>query len=170
MVIDSEMGDRHATPPSHESPNVAIPRLWINDAQPDISPLYHKTVFNMPYISTEALVGGAILVALALGYQYIPLPSSAASGTSSGSSKKKNKNKKKSGKGSAGVEGQNGNAEPVKQEDEGKPRRVNGSAETSSSKAGDTAANAQTPSAAPTKPKTLAQKLAPQPRKSKVDE
>jgi hypothetical protein len=124
----------------------------------------------MPYISTEALVGGAILVALALGYQYIPLPSSAASGTSSGSSKKKNKNKKKSGKGSAGGEGQNGNVEPVKQQDEGKSKKPNGSAETNPSKAGDTTANGQTPSAAPTKPKTLAQKLAPQPRKSKVDE
>jgi len=124
----------------------------------------------MPYISTEALVGGAILVVLALGYQYVPLPSSAASGTGSGSSKKKNKNKKKSGKGNAGGEGQNGNVEPVRQQDEGKSKKTTGSAETPPSKAGGTAAKGQTPSAAPTKPKTLAQKLAPQPRKSKVDE
>jgi hypothetical protein len=163
-------GDRHATPPSQELPKVAIPILWNNDAQLDISPLYHKTVFNMPYISTEALVGGAILVALALGYQYIPLPSSAASGTSSGSSKKKNKNKKKSGKGSAGGEGQNGTVEPVKQQDEGKAKTINRSVDKPIPKPEDSAVNGQTPSAAPTKPKTLAQKLAPQPRKSKVDE
>jgi hypothetical protein len=124
----------------------------------------------MPYISTEALVGGAILVALALGYQYIPLPSSATPGTSSGSSKKKNKNKKKSGKGSAGHEGQNGNVEPLKQQDEGKGKTANGSVDKPISTPGDTAVNGRTPSIAPTKPKTLAQKLAPQPRKSKVDE
>jgi len=134
------------------------------------SPHSITRLFIMPYISTEALVGGAILVALALGYQYIPLPSSVASETSSGSAKKKNKNKKKSGKGNAGGEGQNGNVEPVKQQDEGKSKKSNGSSETAPSKAGDTAANGQIPSAAPTKPKTLAQKLAPQPRKSKVDE
>ena len=115
-------------------------------------------------------MGGAILVALALGYQYIPLPSSAASATSSGSSKKKNKNKKKSGKGNAGGEGQNGNVEPVRQQDEGKSKKSNGFAESPSLKAGDTAVNGQAPSSVPTKPKTLAQKLAPQPRKSKVDE
>jgi len=124
----------------------------------------------MPYISTEALVGGAILVALALGYQYIPLPSSAASETSSGSSKKKNKNKKKSGKGSTGGEGQNGIVEAAKQQDEGKGKTTNGSVDKPTPKTGDSAANGQTASAAPTKPKTLAQKLAPQPRKSKVDE
>jgi len=48
--IDSEMGDRHATPPSQESPNVAIPILWNNDAQLDISPLYHKTIQHAIHI------------------------------------------------------------------------------------------------------------------------
>lgn len=124
----------------------------------------------MPYISTEALVGGAILVALALGYQYIPLSSSSASGSSSGSSKKKNKNKKKSGKASAGQEGQSENVGIIKQNDGGKGNPVNGSLDSSHAKAGNDLANAQKPTVPPTKPKTLAQKLAPQPRKSKVDE
>lgn len=124
----------------------------------------------MPYISTEALVGGAILVALALGYQYIPLPSSSASGTSSGSSKKKNKNKKKSGKGSVGQEGQREDAEPLKQQEGGKSKMGNGSIDKPSMKGTDDTANGQTPPASSSKPKTLAQKLAPQPRKTKVDE
>ena len=169
-VIVSEMRDRHATPLSQESPKVAILKLWNNDDKLT-SPHSITRLFNMPYISTEALVGGAILVALALGYQYIPLPSSAASATSSGSSKKKNKNKKKSGKGSAAGEGQNGNLEPVnKQQDEGKAEIANRSGDKPISTAGDAPATGQTPAVVATKPKTLAQKLAPQPRKSKVDE
>jgi hypothetical protein len=126
----------------------------------------------MPYISTEALVGGVILVALALGYQYIPLPSSAASGTTGGSSKKKNKNKKKSGKGTAGQDGPSDRVEQVKQNVTGGSKEANGSSDAFKTKAHEVVANGQTSTAtaAPTKPKTLAQKLAPQPRKSKVDE
>jgi hypothetical protein len=124
----------------------------------------------MPYISTEALVGGVILVALALGYQYIPLPSSVASGTTGGSSKKKNKNKKKSGKGNAGQDGPSNPVEQVKEGLKGNGREADGSPHAPQAKADQVAEKAQTSTAAPQKPKTLAQKLAPQPRKSKVDE
>ena len=124
----------------------------------------------MPYISTEALVGGAILVGLALGYQYIPLTSSVASGTSSGSSKKKNKNKKKSGKGSSGQEGLSDNVESIRQETLGKGKGAHGSLEQPGAKVNGDVNKGQASSAPSSKPKTLAQKLAPQPRKTKVDE
>ena len=49
----------------------------------------------MPYISTEALVGAALLVVLAFGYQYIP---KAGSEDTAGSARKKQRKKpKKSG-------------------------------------------------------------------------
>jgi len=125
----------------------------------------------MPYISTEALVGGALVIALALGYQYIPLPSTSAAGTGSTSSKKKNKNKKKSSKGAGSGQEEQSNTKPVESAhgqtsklsatngDIAKPAAKDGAAESSTATAPQK-----------TKPKTLAQKIAPQPRKSKVDE
>jgi hypothetical protein len=113
----------------------------------------------MPYISTEALVGAALVVGLALGYQYIPLPSSLASAGGGGSSKSKKKNKKKSSKAS------NPGATVTDGSRHDGPTPVD-----SGLKAGGKVEEAKADPAIAQKPKTLAQKLAPQPRKTKVDE
>lgn len=114
---------------------------------------------DMPYISTEALVGAALVVGLALGYQYIPLPSSLASAGGGGSSKSKKKNKKKSSKSS------NPSATVTDGSRQDGPTSVD-----SGLKAGGNEQEAKVDPPIAQKPKTLAQKLAPQPRKTKVDE
>lgn len=117
----------------------------------------------MPYISTEALVGAALLVVVALGYQYIPVGGSGGSSTTSKSSKKKNKKKSKGAGdavGSNGSTGGNGHSSE-------KAGAANETDKSSTSN-GPTATQVQAQQA--TKPKTLAQKIAPQPRKTKVDE
>jgi hypothetical protein len=114
---------------------------------------------DMPYISTEALVGAALVVGLALGYQYIPLPSSLASSGGASSSKSKKKNKKKSSKAS------NPSATVTDGSRQDSPTPVDHGLKAE----GKEDAAKVDPSIAQ-KPKTLAQKLAPQPRKTKVDE
>lgn len=119
----------------------------------------------MPYISTEALIGAGLLVVLAVGYQYIPKATSSAS--SSGSkNKKKNKNKKK------GL-----SAADTQASVSTKPEAAKGGN-------GDTTPRPFVPDTAgdepkqqppkpvtqPAKPKTLAEKIAPKARKTKVDE
>jgi hypothetical protein len=119
----------------------------------------------MPYISTEALVGAALLVIVALGYQYIPVTSAdGSSSTNSKSSKKKNKKKSRTTGDVAISSAPLERTEPPKSTSKaiGKESR-------------DEPVTALSPSsiaepAKATKPKTLAQKIAPQPRKTKVDE
>jgi len=132
----------------------------------------------MPYISTEALLGAALLIVFAIGYQYLPksgMPGSKAT-------KKKNKKKAKPGpteetvtestsKGS--TKGNRKDIPPVRK-GEGHtagtiPARngvpVSGGAVQAVPSFAAVAGGSQ-----PTKPKTLAEKLAPKQRKTKVDE
>ena len=138
----------------------------------------------MPEISYEALAGAALLVVLAVGYQYIPKgaleqvtgPSSANSG----------KNKKDDGTSADDTD------TPALATKAGST----GSAKGTGKKSKSSASNASTPTASETfaavarepegsaegelaphqgqeqgkKPKTLAERLAPKPRKTKVDE
>lgn len=147
----------------------------------------------MPYISTEALIGGALLIVLALGYQYLPQTTSSSS---TSKSKKKNKKKtktpieqelgkagpistgggaKKGKKGkqtSAGIPNGNG-AREQDSRDTSQPPSAPSQPETLGTKQA-----AQSPSFAAVasassqtaKPKTLAERIAPKPRKTKVDE
>lgn len=116
----------------------------------------------MPYISTEALVGAALLVIVTLGYQYIPIRGRDGS-TPSKTSKKKNKKKAKGNvSNSANSDGQGGSTTTP-------AAKGNGPAVTEESGAAATKAAAPVSGTA-AKPKTLAQKIAPQPRKTKVDE
>lgn len=121
----------------------------------------------MPYISTEALVGGVLLLVLAFGYQFIPK-------STDGTAKSKKKNKKKSGglvPDKAGIKEKRGksreDAHP-KEEIPLKPIPTDLSA--FSTPPTSFAAAASQPPAKPAKPKTLAEKIAPKPRKTKVDE
>ncbi|GFZ42712.1 hypothetical protein JCM24511_00429 [Saitozyma sp. JCM 24511] len=147
----------------------------------------------MPYISTEALIGGALLIVLALGYQYLPQTTSSSS---TSKSKKKNKKKtktpieqelgkagptstgggaKKGKKGkqtSAGIPNGNG-AREQDSRDTSQPPSAPSQPETLGTKQA-----AQSPSFAAVasassqtaKPKTLAERIAPKPRKTKVDD
>jgi hypothetical protein len=136
------------------------------------TPQSHLTLpsITMPYISTEALVGAGLLVVLAVGYQYLPLAASSGSANS-----KKNKKNKKKSKGVATTnEPQLSSvplpSAPVSEKAENgvkgtaKPIPIEPLAKTPES----TPQPAQ-PASVP-KPKTLAEKIAPQPRKTKVDE
>lgn len=146
-------------------PHTRCKVLFTHSIHPPYSPLHlttHQT--TMPYISTEALVGAALLVVVALGYQYIPKAGEGGAGAgarSSKSSKKKNKKKNKS----AGSKDDTAPAVPVSSDSKTeKKSQPNGSTQQNGS------ATTLAPAPAAVKPKTLAQKIAPQPRKSKVDE
>jgi hypothetical protein len=146
----------------------------------------------MPYISTEALIGGALLIVLALGYQYLPQTTSPSS-----TSKSKKKNKKKNNAKTpieqeldkAGSSSTGGGAKKGKKGKESAKiptgTREQDSRDTSqrpsSSSLPETVGqkqSAESPSFAAvasassqaTKPKTLAERIAPKPRKTKVDE
>ncbi|ORY23445.1 hypothetical protein BCR39DRAFT_349847 [Naematelia encephala] len=128
----------------------------------------------MPYISPEVLVGSALLVVLAVGFRYLNPPSS-----STASKKKKNKKKTKGGATDEVVQSE----EEVRSEKKGK-RRTTGKPPapnvseknmpeiivrekaTGTSDVKGVAGEAERPS----KPKTLAEKIAPKPRKTKVDD
>ncbi|KAL7419658.1 hypothetical protein Q5752_005572 [Cryptotrichosporon argae] len=109
----------------------------------------------MPYISTEALIASAFLVVLALGWQYMPNTNGA---TPQGAAKKKKKAKRK-GPADAGP--------PAGTRDEA--REALGG-KTADAGTGRTAASTPTPELPQPKPKTLADKLAPKRRKTKVDD
>jgi hypothetical protein len=117
----------------------------------------------MPYISTEALVGAALLVIVALGHQYIPTAGGESS-TASKSSKKKNKKKAKGNNASTTTSDNKDGAATTT------TTTKNVSASTTIDVAVKTPLDATPVSGQAAKPKTLAQKIAPQPRKSKVDE
>lgn len=124
---------------------------------------------TMPYISTEALVGAALLVVVALGYQYIPKTGGEAA-TASKAIKKKNKKKAKASGGSTTAsdikDAVTTGPSSSKKGNETIKSKENGAGSTSKAAPSDPAqVSRQT-----AKPKTLAQKIAPQPRKSKVDE
>lgn len=115
-------------------------------------------------------MGAALLVVVALGYQYIPISGADSPSTASKSSKKKNKKKSKG-------TGTTGDANGHVDGDRTEASILNSSAKRTSQKGDVKAAPidhaTSDPAAEPakaTKPKTLAQKIAPQPRKSKVDE
>jgi hypothetical protein len=138
----------------------------------------------MPYISTEALVGGALLIVLALGYQCL----SHSASSSAPKSKKKNKKRAKGNSGEEVKEVAGAQAEGVKKGKRGKKGggRVNGTGgqaqpptrhedmpapptpvaeEVEAQSFAEVASSSQ-----PSKPKTLAEKIAPKQRKTKVDE
>ncbi|CAK9783486.1 hypothetical protein CC85DRAFT_287174 [Cutaneotrichosporon oleaginosum] len=151
----------------------------------------------MPYISTEALIGAALVVFLAFGYQHLTSTTSVANSNDAAAKKKNKKHKKKK-------TGQDGSADtpatvseaeeskpgpkkgrkgkhsaPLKQEVKQDVRLSPGSvsapapqtpevpAETPSFAA---AAGGSPASVPRPKPKTLAEKLVPKPRKTKVDD
>ncbi|KAL1409536.1 hypothetical protein Q8F55_003520 [Vanrija albida] len=152
----------------------------------------------MPYISTEALIGAALVVVLAFGYQYIPKATDGAAQGGSGSGKKKNKkSKRKTVTGKSGAAGNSDEAPSAAttEVDSDAPAKAK------KGKAKGKAAAAPVPAAAPApavvaeaardqpaeaapasfaaaaggsttpaKPKTLAEKLVPKPRKTKVDD
>jgi hypothetical protein len=147
----------------------------------------------MPYISTEALIGGALLIVLALGYQYLPQTTSPSS-----TSKSKKKNKKKNNTKTpieqeldkTGPSSTGGGAKKGKKGKESSARIPAGTREqdsrdtsqpplsTSPPQTVGQKPSAESPSFAAVasassqaaKPKTLAERIAPKPRKTKVDE
>lgn len=147
------------------------------------------SALDMPYISAEALIGAALVVVLAVGYQYMPTSGSETAGGAKKNNKKKNKKKSKGGELSSvpvsEVESDAG--KHVKKKDK---RKAKGKSEAKVIKtaAGPTGTahkveeakseseSPEPPSFAaaagsnPTRPKTLAEKLVPKPRKTKVDE
>lgn len=155
---------------------------------------------DMPEVSYEALAGAALLVVLAVGYQYIPkgaLDGVAGAGANGSSSSKNKKKNKKKGKGAAS--GGAGSKEEVAGTSAEETDTAGPTAPTSAKgkgKKGKSASNSSTPTASQTfakvakepngsqegelaphqgqeqgrKPKTLAERLAPKSRKSKVDE
>lgn len=132
---------------------------------------------SMPYISTEALVGAALLIVLALGYQYLPnAPGSAGSKASKKKGKKKSKSTqieetrpeppvKPAAKGERKPSGSGDSraAPPLEKQVSG------GESASDRAEHGATFFTAITGGYQGAKPKTLAEKLAPKPRKSKVD-
>ena len=128
---------------------------------------------TMPYISTEALVGAGLLVVLAVGYQFMPT----GSGSGSANSKKNKKNKKKTKSAATGNEQQVVSVPlppaPVatsKAAANGLKQDISAKESTTAKPADKAESTVQPAQPAPAKPKTLAEKIAPQPRKSKVDE
>ena len=134
----------------------------------------------MPYISTEALVGTLLLIALAVGYQYLP-KASEAKGSRAG--KKRNKKKSKSTAVEESSAGSASRSAKVQAKSKSAQLHENGH-ETIHSKAsnnhrlsiseetadiniahGATGNNQQS-----SKPRTLAEKLGPKVRKTRVDE
>ncbi|RSH84411.1 uncharacterized protein EHS24_005931 [Apiotrichum porosum] len=147
----------------------------------------------MPYISTEALVGAALIVVLAFGYQYTSTPNTDGSQSAS---KKNKKNKKKKSKGGAADEPSSIPASEIesdapqstkKNKGKGKGKNVAAVAPVvqvvkapspspsptptpepvAAPSFADAAAGGQSK---PSKPRTLAEKLVPKPRKTKVDD
>lgn len=145
----------------------------------------------MPYVSTEALVGAALVVLLAFGYQYTS--TSTSQGASSSSAKKnKKKSKRKGGKAGIALEAQSSvtasevdsdapasslskppasKSKKTPTSNVSKPATTLPVAHDIPAKAEPTSfADAAGGSSQPAKPKTLAEKLVPKPRKTKVDE
>lgn len=110
----------------------------------------------MPYISTEALVGLGLIGVLAWGWQY--LPKATPSTNSASKSKKKNKKKNKA----TSTDGPELRQDPESRRTDLKeePKPI----------APETGPEQKKDVSAPSKPKTLAEKIAPKPRKTKVDE
>lgn len=148
----------------------------------------------MPDISYEALAGAALVIVLAVGYQYLP-KAEGGDGPRSGKAKKKNNKKKaKAGEESGssteavkqGVEevkkkakevvkkGKNAVAAapaPAPQPTAPEPITPESSAPSFAEVAAEGVDEKEsTPKPEMSKPKTLAQKIAPKNRKSKVDE
>lgn len=187
MMDVGRSGDAWKSP--RNSPKAAIPTTGHSTCTIYTSTYLIPTTTTttaMPDISYEALAGAALVIVLAVGYQYLPKADEASGpGGTSGKSKKKNKKKAK-GKGEDEASGSA--SEEVKKGVEAvKP--VNGKKD----KAAPNPQAKSTPTPAPPpitpstaapsfaevaaeeteekpKPKTLAQKIAPKNRKSKVDE
>lgn len=145
----------------------------------------------MPYVSTEALIGAGLVVLLAFGYQHITSTAPNATGAAAASKKKNKKNKKKSktddapsatvseiesdaphvakGKGKKKATPVPVALAPVTDKAPEKPPSAPVSQEAAPPASFASAAGGSTPKA-PTKPKTLAEKLVPKPRKTRVDE
>ncbi|TXT04251.1 hypothetical protein VHUM_04249 [Vanrija humicola] len=153
----------------------------------------------MPYISTEALVGTALVAVLAIGYHL--MPKGAEAGSSGGSGKKKNKKSKRKTTAAAAVKSgaAAGNSDEapsaatteVESDAPAKAKKGKGKAAAKASPAPapkpapaavDTARDQPKPASfaaaaggsstpsAPAKPKLLAEKILPKPRKTKVDD
>ncbi|KAK4687261.1 hypothetical protein P7C73_g2870, partial [Tremellales sp. Uapishka_1] len=133
----------------------------------------------MPYISTEALVGGALLAVLVLGYQYIPKTTDPTGKSSN--AKKKNRKRTKGDK-AVEVNDLPAKSTPVfnAKNDKARPKPEPSPAEPRP-EASPVPATAQQPAseddpspsfaaAAAARPKTLAEKLLPKTRKTKVDD
>lgn len=145
----------------------------------------------MPYISTEALVGAALLVALAFGYQHI----TASGNDATSSAKKKKKNNKKKSKSAvpddvAPIAVASGSETETKNNKSKKKNKGKQQATVKDPKSTPPATTPRSPapepvpdepksfaeaaqedgSQEPKKPKMLAEKLLPKPRKTKVDE
>ena len=158
-----------------------------------VEAVHRLTIFNsfhtwgrhsraMPYISTEALVGAALVAVLAFGYQHIPTRS--ATSGSAKSSKKKNKKKNKGvSEGESRIEPAVNTKGKQKREKGAPPKRDTPPTSTSTATAASTVTPNDLPvpvepptfahkagNAAPARAKTLAEKIAPKPRKTKVDE
>lgn len=142
----------------------------------------------MPYISSEALIGAALVVVLAVGYQYMPTSGSDVAGTAKKNNKKKNKKKSKAaGEVASSVPPSEveSDATASKKKGKGKAKAVKSTAapaspapapatpDQQSSDSESTSAPsfaAAASKSAPTKPRLLAEKILPKPRKTKVDE
>ncbi|WVR03954.1 hypothetical protein IAU60_000953 [Kwoniella sp. DSM 27419] len=118
----------------------------------------------MPYISTETLIGAALLLVLTVGYQYLPQNEAGSVGSKAGSGSSKSAKKKaakKKGKGGAGLSesGTSGTSTPVVE----LPSTGEGTANESSQP------RLQPQPTQPRK-KLLAEKLLPKTPKTRVDD
>jgi hypothetical protein len=123
----------------------------------------------MPYISTETLIGGALLIVLAVGFQYLPKSTSQSKG-----SKKKNKKKSKGSvlEDEPSLKGQDGKKGKGKRKGVNRGIEGSGGVEVVEEKDDRPQVSMPLPTASTmdSKPKTLAEKIAPKPVKTKVDE
>ncbi|OCF34687.1 hypothetical protein I317_03762 [Kwoniella heveanensis CBS 569] len=122
----------------------------------------------MPYISTETLIGAALLVVVALGYQYIPSSSGSSAqpnGSQAISKSQKKRAAKKKAKGvsaSAGTSGASGTATPVS--------RIEESGSAASKQVTASGGEGKSKGQQPQKKKLLAERLLPKEPKTKVDD
>ncbi|KAK1927407.1 hypothetical protein DB88DRAFT_29946 [Papiliotrema laurentii] len=134
----------------------------------------------MPYISTEALVGAGLLVVLAFGFQYVQSSSSShatSPSTSGAKNKKRNKKKSKAG-GEDKSDSTSASSTPAQSLPSAHPAQPavekqklpNAQAAQAPKQPEELSARPSQPAQAVPKRKTLAEKIAPQPRKTKVDD
>ncbi len=133
----------------------------------------------MPYISTEALVGAALLVVLAVGYQYLP---KAPGGSGSNAAKKKGKKRSKptpaeeaqsepaAKTGSKGKRKPSGSGEDVSRAAQAAKQAGNSTSMPDEVTNGSPSFAAVAGGSQSAMPKTLVERLAPKARKTKVDE